>query len=167
MRRSTATIISLLWGLALGLGFGWVLPVLSGDWRFHHPLPHWVIAQSAGIVLMGAGLVPIASSFAEFIKTGGTPVPAAAPPRLVVSGCYRYVRNPIYVGFLVVLLGEVLLFGSVRLLEYTAIAWCVGAGAVRFYEEPHLARTFGAAYQEYRHAVRAWVPRLRPWTPAQ
>jgi Phospholipid methyltransferase len=55
---------------------------------------------------------------AEFIKADGTPVLVASPPRLVVSGFYRYVRNPIYVGLLAVLIGEVLLFGSPGLLEY-------------------------------------------------
>ena len=89
----------------------------------------------------------------------------APPPRLVVSGFYRYVRNPIYVGFLVVLLGQVLLFGSLGLLEYTAAAWCIGAAAVRLYEEPILGRKFGAEYQTYRRAVPAWFPRRRPWVP--
>jgi hypothetical protein len=91
----------------------------------------------------------------------------ASPPRLVVSGFYRYVRNPIYLGFLAVLAGEVLLFGSPGLLEYTALSWCIGAAAVRFYEEPVLARKFGAEYQDYRRAVRAGIPRLHPWTPGQ
>jgi protein-S-isoprenylcysteine O-methyltransferase Ste14 len=108
-----------------------------------------------------------AMSFIEFIRANGTPVPVASPPRLVVSGCYRYVRNPIYVGFMAILLGEVLVFGSRGLLEYTAVAWCIGAAAVRFYEEPILARKFGAEYQDYRHAVRAWIPRLHPWTPSE
>jgi hypothetical protein len=92
-------------------------------------------------------------------------VPVASPPRLVVSGFYRYVRNPIYVGFLAILLGQALLFGSPGLLEYTAVAWCIGAAAVRCYEEPTLARKFGTAYQDYRRNVRAWIPRLHPWTP--
>ena len=67
----------------------------------------------------------------------------ASPPRLVVSGFYRYVRNPIYVGFLAILTGQVLLFGSSGLLEYTALSWCIGAAAVRFYEEPVLAQNSG------------------------
>lgn len=165
MHRSTATAVSVAWGAALGGTFGWLLPYLLGDWRFHRPLPWWGVAQTAGVVLIGLGLVPQVRSFVDFIRSGGTPVPAAAPPRLVVSGFYRYVRNPIYVGFLVVLLGETLLFGSLGMLEYTALAWCVGAAGVRFYEEPTLARKFGAEYQAYRRAVRAWIPRLRPWTP--
>jgi protein-S-isoprenylcysteine O-methyltransferase Ste14 len=85
----------------------------------------------------------------------------------VVSGFYRYVRNPIYAGFVAVLIGEVLLFGSPGLPEYTAVAWGIGAAAVRFYEEPTLARKFGAEYREYRRAVRAWIPRLGPWTPGE
>jgi protein-S-isoprenylcysteine O-methyltransferase Ste14 len=76
------------------------------------------------------------------------------------------VRNPIYVGFLAILAGQALLFGSRGLLEYAVVAWCIGAAAVRWYEEPTLARKFGADYQAYRRAVRAWIPRPHPWTPA-
>ena len=84
-----------------------------------------------------------------------------------MSGFYRYVRNPIYVGFMAVLIGQALLFGSFGLVEYTVVTWCIGAAAARFYEEPILARKFGAEYQAYRRAVPAWVPRLRQWTPRQ
>jgi protein-S-isoprenylcysteine O-methyltransferase Ste14 len=166
MRKSTAAVVSVAWGVALGGTFGCLLPYLMNEWHFHQPLPYWAVAQGAGVLLICAGLVPLTESFVEFTKADGTPVPVASPPRLVVSGSYRYVRNPIYVGFMAVLLGEALLFGSAGLLEYTAVAWCIGAAAVRFYEEPTLARKFGAEYQEYRRAVRAWIPRLHPWTPA-
>lgn len=165
MRTTARALVSIAWGAALGGTFGCLLPYLHNDWHFHQPLPYWTLAQVAGGVLICAGLVPPVRSFADFINANGTPVPVAAPTRLVVTGFYRYVRNPIYVGFLAILGGQVLLFGSVSLLEYTAVAWCIGAAAVRFYEEPTLARKFGAEYQEYRQAVRAWVPRLRPWTP--
>ena len=112
-------------------------------------------------------LVPLVQSFADFVSAGGTPVPVASPPRLVVTGFYRYVRNPIYVGFLIILIGQTLLTGSPGMLEYTAIAWCIGAAAVRFHEEPVLACEFGAEYQAYRRAVHAWVPWLHPWTPGE
>jgi len=167
MRRPAAAVVSVAWGVALGGTFGALLPCLMGDWRFHRPLPYWAIAQAAGGLLICAGLVPVVRSFIEFIRTNGTPVPMASPPRLVVSGCYRYVRNPIYVGFIAILIGEALLSGSPGMLEYTAVAWSIGAAGVRFYEEPTLARKFEAEYQDYRHAVRAWIPRLHPWTPAQ
>jgi hypothetical protein len=63
--------------------------------------------------------------------------------------------------------GALLICAGLAPLEYTAVAWCVGAAAVRFYEEPILTRKFGAEYAEYRRAVRAWIPRLHPWTPGQ
>jgi AhpD family alkylhydroperoxidase len=167
MRKSTAAVVSVAWGVALGGTFACLLPYLLGEWHFHRPVPYWAVAQAAGGLLICAGLVPIAGSFLEFIRADGTPVPVASPPRLVVNGFYRYVRNPIYVGFLAIMTGEVLLFGSPALLEYTAVAWCIGAAAVHFYEEPTLARKFGAEYRDYQRAVRAWVPRLHPWTPGE
>lgn len=167
MRKSAAAIVSVAWGAALGGTFACLLPYLLNEWHFHQPLPYWAVAQAAGGLLICAGLVPLVQSFIEFTKADGTPVPLASPPRLVVSGFYRYVRNPIYVGFLAILTGEVLLSGSLGLLEYTVVTWCIGAAAVRFYEEPTLARKFGAEYQDYRGSVRAWIPRLHSWTPGE
>jgi protein-S-isoprenylcysteine O-methyltransferase Ste14 len=161
MRRPAAILVSITWGVVLGGTFGILLPYLLGDWRFRSPLPYWALMQAAGGALVAAGLVPVALAFAEFVRAAGTPVPVASPPRLVVSGCYRYVRNPIYAGFTAILLGEALVFGSRGLLEYTAVAWCVGFAAVRCYEEPVLSRRFGADYAAYRHAVPAWIPRPR------
>jgi len=165
MRRPAAAAVSVAWGAVIGGTSGCLLPYLLGDWRFHEPLPYWVVARVAGVLLICAGLVPVVQSFVDFVRADGTPVPVASPPRLVVTGFYRYVRNPIYVGFLGILLGEVLLFGSLGLVEYTIVAWCIGAAGARFYEEPTLARKFGAEYQAYRRAVPAWVPRLHPWMP--
>jgi AhpD family alkylhydroperoxidase len=166
MRRSATAATSLAWFVGVGGTFGCLLPYLLNDWHFRQPLPYWGIARAAGVLLICAGLIPVVQSFIEFFKAGGTPVPVASPPRLVVTGSYRNVRNPIYVGFLVTLIGQVLLFGSPGMLEYTAVAGCIGVAAVRFYEEPILARRFGAEYQAYRRAVPAWLPRLHPWTPA-
>ena len=166
MRKPAAAAVSVGWGVVVGGTSGCLLPWLLGYWRFHHPLQYWPAVQAAGGLLIAAGLVPIVQAFIEFIRADGTPVPVASPPRLVVSGSYRYVRNPIYVGFVVILAGEVLLFGSPGLLEYTAVAWCIGATAVRFYEEPTLARKIAAENQDYRRAVPAWLPRPHPWTPS-
>jgi protein-S-isoprenylcysteine O-methyltransferase Ste14 len=165
MRRSWAGIVSVAWGSALGGTFGCLLPEMLGYWHLYARAPWWIIAQGAGAVLIGVGLAAIVWSFVEFTRARGTPVPVASPPRLVVRGPYGHVRNPIYVGFLVVLSGEALVFGSPGLAEYAAISFCVGAAAVRFYEQPTLARRFGADYVRYRQAVRAWLPRLRPSQP--
>lgn len=82
-----------------------------------------------------------------------------------MSGFNRYVRNPMYVGLLLAIIGQALLFGNFRVLIYALALWTVPAAAVRWYEEPTLARRFGAEYEAYRQAVPAWRPRLRPWAP--
>ena len=112
MRKPVAAATSLAWFVALGGTFGCLLPYLLNYWHFHQPLPYWWIARAVGALLICGGLIPLLNSFAEFFKAGGTPVPVASPPVLVVSGFYRYVRNPIYVGFTAVLIGQALLFGS-------------------------------------------------------
>ncbi|MFI5894938.1 methyltransferase family protein [Actinoplanes sp. NPDC051513] len=152
--------------MGVGGTFGCLLPYLLGYWRVQRPLPYWGIAQTAGAGLICLGLAPIVHAFVEFVRAGGTPVPVASPPRLVVSGLYRYVRNPIYVGFLVVLTGQALVFGSAGMVVYAVVSWCVAATAVRFYEQPRLARRFGANYERYVRAVPAWIPRLHRVNPA-
>lgn len=151
------------WGLAVGGTFGGALPYLLGDWSLRPLTPGRVVCEVAGGFLIVVGLLPIAGSFVEFVRAHGSPIPLASPPCLVVRGFYRYVRNPIYVGFLVVLLGQTVLFASLALLEYTAAAFCIGATVVHFYEQPTLARRFGEDYSAYKASVRAWAPRLHPW----
>jgi protein-S-isoprenylcysteine O-methyltransferase Ste14 len=165
VRKPAAAFASVLWFVGVGGIFGCLLPYLLNYWQFRSPLPYWDIARAIGALLICVGLVPLVRSFVDFFRAGGTPIPVASPPRLVVNGFYAHVRNPIYVGYLVVLIGQVLLFGTLGLLIYTAITWCVGAAAVRFYEEPRLASKFGAEYEAYRRAVPAWRVRLHPWTP--
>lgn len=91
-------------------------------------------------------------------------MPLAPPEHLVVTGFNRYVRNPMYVGLLVALLGQALLFRSLGLLLYAALVWTATAIFVHWYEEPALTSKFGSEYEAYRHNVRGWLPRLRPWT---
>ena len=145
--------------------FAVLVPWLVTGWQFHRPGPYWLVAQVAGIVLIGAGVVPVVSVFVQFARAGGTPLPLAPTRRLVVSGFNRYVRNPVYLGSLLIFCGEALLFGRLSLLVYAAVGWAGAAAFVRWYEEPALARRFGAEYEAYRRAVPAWRPRLRPWTP--
>lgn len=82
-----------------------------------------------------------------------------------MTGFNRFVRNPMYVGLIVAILGQAVLFGSLWLVLYAAIGWAVTASFVQWYEEPTLVRTYGAQYETYRANVRAWLPRLTPWTP--
>jgi protein-S-isoprenylcysteine O-methyltransferase Ste14 len=89
----------------------------------------------------------------------GTPAPIDPPKELVVRGLYRYVRNPMYVGVLSVLIGEALLFESARLFWYGAAVFLLFNLFVILYEEPALGRKFGKSYQDYRAAVGRWLPR--------
>jgi protein-S-isoprenylcysteine O-methyltransferase Ste14 len=115
---------------------------------------------------MGAGASVIANSFVRFAVEGvGTPAPFAPPKHLVVSGLYRYVRNPMYVSIAAAVTGQGLLLGQPILFGYAVMGAVPVAAFVRFYEEPALARKFGAEYEEYRRHVPRWLPRLTPWRP--
>jgi protein-S-isoprenylcysteine O-methyltransferase Ste14 len=99
----------------------------------------------------------------EFAAAGlGTPAPIDPPKVLVARGLYRVVRNPMYVGVLLVLLGESLVFGSWALLRYAVLVWLCFHLFVVLYEEPALRRKFGASYEGYRKRVWRWTPRLPP-----
>lgn len=96
----------------------------------------------------------------DFAVTGrGTVAPVDPPTRLVRRGLYRYVRNPMYLGALVALLGEAALFRSIALLMYTAGWFAFINLVVLLYEEPALRRKFGASYESYCEAVGRWVPK--------
>ena len=100
----------------------------------------------------------------RFARADGTPAPPAPTAHLVVVGPYRFVRNPMYVAVVAIILGQALLFGSLGTLVYLAVAMTAVALFVRFYEEPTLESTYGDEYRTYKANVRAWIPRLRPWT---
>jgi protein-S-isoprenylcysteine O-methyltransferase Ste14 len=155
---------SLAWFVITGgVGAVWVPWAITG-WRVQWH-SHWGwVGQAAGVVLILLGLLPAVVTFVEFARAGGTPVPGAPTQHLVVSGFNRYVRNPIYLGTLVILFGEALLLGQVSLVGYAVVVWGLVAVFVRLYEEPTLARRFGGSYAAYQQAVPAWRPRLHPWT---
>jgi protein-S-isoprenylcysteine O-methyltransferase Ste14 len=123
--------------------------------------------RAAGIVLLVLGLVPLVESFARFVWKGlGTPAPIFPTRYLVVSGLYRYLRNPMYVAVVTIVLGEALLTGSKQLLFYAILIWLGFFLFVRLYEEPALRRRFGAEYQNFCRHVPRWIPRLTPWRGA-
>jgi protein-S-isoprenylcysteine O-methyltransferase Ste14 len=97
----------------------------------------------------------------EFAVRGlGTPAPIAPTKFLVTTALHRYVRNPMYIGVLGVLLGEALLFRALVLLKYAAFCFAAVYFFVIFYEEPTLQRQFGESYEEYRRSVPRWIPRF-------
>jgi protein-S-isoprenylcysteine O-methyltransferase Ste14 len=168
MRRPTAAMGSAVFFLlAPGVVAG-LIPWLLTRWQAREPLPYWAPMRVFGAILLVAGLIALIRAFARFVMEGlGTPAPIAAPERLVVGGVYRYVRNPMYMAVLAVIVGQALLLGRLGLLLYAAATWLLVAAFVRWYEEPTLTRRFGADYEVYRRAVPAWRPRLRPWEPGE
>jgi len=95
--------------------------------------------------------------FATFGR--GTPLPLDAPKQLVARGLYRYVRNPMYVGILLVILGQAWYFESTKILWYAAAVACAFNLFVILYEEPALRRQFGESYVQYSNTVPRWIPR--------
>jgi protein-S-isoprenylcysteine O-methyltransferase Ste14 len=112
--------------------------------------------------LWAIGAVILLWSFWNFLKEGrGTPAPIDPPKELVVSGFYRYVRNPMYVGVLAIIIGHFLWFGYWNLLIYTFIVFVGFNLFVAYYEEPTLKRKFGASYENYLKRVPRWIPRFK------
>jgi len=119
-----------------------------------------------GVFLGLAGAIVVVESFVRFALDGlGTPAPIAPTQRLVVSGLYRFVRNPMYVGVLAAILGQALLLGRRVLLGYAALVFVAFSAFVALYEEPTLRRRYGREYDDYRAHVGRWWPRLTPWPP--
>jgi protein-S-isoprenylcysteine O-methyltransferase Ste14 len=166
MRRSVAaTGSAVFFALAPGTVAGLIPWWLTG-WRLAAPFTHWLSLRVLGVALVVAGAAVLVQAFVRFVVEGlGTPAPVAPPERLVVGGLYRYVRNPMYVAVVIVLIGQSLLLWRPVLALYAAVAWATTAVFVLGYEQPTLRRQFGARYDAYCRAVPAWWPRLRPWHP--
>lgn len=119
---------------------------------------------AAGALLIAAGALLIVECFARFALVGmGTPAPVAPPTRLVVSGAYRRVRNPMYVAVVSMVAGQAALFSDLGLLLYAALLWLGFHLFVIAYEEPTLRREFPEDYAAFFAAVPRWRPRLTPW----
>jgi len=98
----------------------------------------------------------------EFAVRGlGTPAPIAPTKYLVTTALHQYVRNPMYLGVALAILGEAALFRSVHLVVYAGSMLLIAHLFVLLYEEPTLARRFGESYEEYRRTVPRWIPKLK------
>lgn len=137
-----------------------LIPYLLTRWHEGRAYPEAV--RILGIILIVLGTALMLASFSRFpIEGSGTPFPTNPPSsrRVLVGGPYRFVRNPMYVSFGVVLVGMSLYLARPALLVYTVVLLALLAAFVRWYEEPTLVRRFGAQYQAYRTQVGAWLPR--------
>jgi protein-S-isoprenylcysteine O-methyltransferase Ste14 len=160
LRRSV--VVSILFTLFGGPGIILAfLPWAITHFRIPQGEPVWQRALAAALI--AGGLVPLLESIIRFVRVGrGTLMPNVPTERLVATGLYRFVRNPMYVGDLIVLAGEALLFRSYWLLLYIAAIWLMLDQFIRRYEEPTLLRRHGAEYESYCEQVRRWLPRTGP-----
>jgi protein-S-isoprenylcysteine O-methyltransferase Ste14 len=156
----TAVFFVVAPGVVAGL-----VPWLISGWLVRGPLsPLAVVRMALGAILLVLAIVVLIRAFVRFVTEGrGTPAPIAPTERLVVGGDYRFVRNPMYLAVITAVLGQAMIFGSLGLLLYAVALWAIMAAFVRWYEEPVLLMHYGAEYERHRHAVRAWLPRLRPF----
>jgi protein-S-isoprenylcysteine O-methyltransferase Ste14 len=164
MRRGPAVLGSVFFlllapGTVAGFGPWWI----SG-WRVQAPLLGSSAFRWLGVLLIVAGLPVLLDSFARFAWKGlGTPAPVFPARHLVVSGLYRYVRNPMYLAVAAVIFGQGFWFADLRVLEYGVLVWVSFHLFVLLYEEPTLRRSFGSEYEDFCAHVSRWVPRLSPW----
>jgi protein-S-isoprenylcysteine O-methyltransferase Ste14 len=150
---------ALFFAIAPGLVAG-VLPFLITRWRLSDPFLGTDVTRWVGAALMVPALGLLIDAFVRFVREGrGTPAPVAAPRHLVVRGPYRWVRNPMYVAVLAIIVGEALILGSAALLTYAALVTLAFHTFVVLYEEPTLRERFGLEYEAYAASVPRWIPR--------
>jgi len=148
-----------------------VAPAFVALWTYF--VPKWIVGPSAFDNPQPLGWIVIAIGAAiglpcvwQFAWRGlGTPAPWDPPRRLVISGPYRWVRNPMYLGMGIALVGEAIVFPNLTLMMLTTVAllFAIVTLFIVGYEEPTLRRMFGTDYETYSRAVRRWIPRLRPF----
>jgi len=164
MQGMSAVLGSALFFLVAPCVLAGLIPWSMTRWEFGPAFFGVDLTRILGGILIIVGAPGIVDSFARFALEGlGTPAPIAPPQKLVVTGLYRYVRNPIYIAVVAVILGQALLFGDWHVLWYGALLWLFFHVWVVAIEEPTLKQTFGTKYESFRTNVPRWIPLLTPW----
>lgn len=133
----------------------WLLHDAPAPW-----FPQGLAVRIAGAVLMLAGLALFATTVALFVRTGrGTLAPWTPTQRLIVTGPYRYCRNPMISGVLFILLGETLLLRSPAIGIEAVVFFLINTAYFILKEEPALLNRFGDAYRSYQRDVPRWIPK--------
>ena len=162
MRRVWAVLGSTLFLVIAPGSLAGLVPWWISGWQVETSV--WLPSRLVGGLLVIAGASVLLDSFARFALQGlGTPAPAFPTRHLIVTGLYRYVRNPMYVAVIATIAGQALIFGNPRLLEYGLLVWLGFHLFVIAYEEPKLRPAFGPEYERFCAGVPRWIPRLTPW----
>lgn len=120
---------------------------------------YWETVLAEFLLVIGA-LIYLWCAWDFSVKGMGTPAPIDAPKKLVISGLYRYVRNPMYLGVACIVVSRAISYRSLLILFYLAFILLCASLFVRFYEEPHLRAAFGEQYRDYCRRVPRWFPRF-------
>ena len=153
-----AAVRSLIYATAFVLLWGWVA-LQARSIGGGLPLPA-APSRVAGTGLMVAGGILAFSCVAWFVIAGrGTPAPFDPPRSLVPGGPYRWVRNPMYLGAFLVLVGFGLWHASLSMVLVVVPVAVLAHLFVVFYEEPTLERRFGIPYVAYTALVNRWIPK--------
>ena len=164
MKRAGAVLGSAVFFVIAPFSLAGLIPLWITGWHLHAPFLGFPLIRAVGVVVVLIGLVPLIESFGRFALEGvGTPAPIVPTKHLIVTGFYRHVRNPMYIGVVTIILGQALIFGTVGLLYYAAIVWVGFHLFVLGYEEPTLLRTHGTEYDTFRANVPRWIPRVTAW----
>ena len=118
-----------------------------------------VVLRALGVVVLIAGGALVLETTTRFALQGrGTPAPWAPPERFVERGSYRFVRSPMYLVVILLILGQALLLGREILFAWAVVAWLIFEVSLVTWEEPGLRRRFGDSYDDYRRRVKRWIP---------
>src|SRR3954471_18324322 len=158
----TVVFLVLTPGVVAGL-IPWAITRWRIPWTGGSLLPIGIVAT----IVISSGIAVLLDAFIRFARADGTPAPPMPTRHLVVVGPYRYVRNPMYLAVLAIIVGQAALFGSVGTLVYGGFVLLAVVLFVLGYEQPTLELEYGDEYREYRRNVRGWLPRLRPWNGAR
>src|SRR5712675_1892946 len=164
MSKAIAVLGSALFFVIAPSALAGFVPWWVTQWEFRPAFFGVDLTRILGGILIIVGVPGVVDAFARFALQGlGTPAPIAPPRNLVVTGLYRYVRNPIYIAVVAIILGQAMLMGDWRLVVYGALLWLFFHVWVVAVEEPTLEQTFGSEYGAFRAAVPRWIPRMTPW----
>ena len=161
IERLILKLFALLLG-SLAIGYFLVyLPYTIGVSNEH--LIYWkdnIFRYLAFVPALLGGIISGKCMLDFVIKGQGTPAPVDPPKKLIVTGLYKWCRNPMYAGVLLILLGYLIWFLSIRLLLYTGGVFVALHLFIVLYEEPTLKQKFGEPYIKYCQQVPRWIPRI-------
>lgn len=133
---------------------------------FGTQFPEILLPAITGSFFMVLGILGSLKTVSLFVTSGeGTPAPWAPPKHFVARGPYAYVRNPMILSVIFILLGEACFLGSIPIAIGCLLFWVINTVYFIYFEEPGLLKRFGGEYEEYKKHVRRWIPRLTPWRP--